>query len=298
VNGIAVEHESRGGVSLALEAMATRFELVLHGGDAARLRAAGEEALAAIAGLERQLSFYRASSDVSWINARAAHEAVRVEPGLFALLHRCRALSADTDGAFDITVAPLMRAWGFVGASGTLPGDDALAAARAAVGSGWLQLDAAASTVRFLRPGMSIDLGAAGKGHAVDVAMDILRDHAVPCALLHGGTSSVHVLGTSPGGAPWRVGWSAGSDASTFELRDSALAVSAVKGKSFVAGGREYGHVIDPRTGVTTAAARAAAVTGPSSLDCDALSTALLVLGPSWLPVLRARFPGCDGAVV
>ena len=295
----AVTPGSRGEVRLALQAMATRFELVLGGGDPVRLRAAGEEALAEIARLDRQLSFYRSTSDISWINARAAREPVRVEPALFRLLQRCCALSAATDGAFDITIAPLMRAWGFVARGGAIPDEATLAAARDSVGFSHLHLDPGTSAIAFGRHGMSIDLGAAGKGYAIDAAVDILREHGVAHALLHGGTSSIHAIGTQPDGGPWRVGWGGSPQGPplAFELHDRALAASAVKGKSFVAEGREYGHVIDPRTGLAIVAAPAATVTGPASLECDALSTALLVLGASWLPTLRTRFPGYDGVV-
>lgn len=299
MSSLAVESGPRGEVRLALEAMATRFELVLYGEHPVRLRAAGEEALGEIARLDRQLSFYDPASDVSWINARAADGPVRVEPALFSLLQRCRDLSAATGGAFDITVAPLMRAWGFVTRAGAVPDDRVLAEARALVGVSQLHLDPSDSTVRFERRGMSIDLGAAGKGYAVDVAVGVLRGHGVAHALLHGGTSSIHVLGTRPDGRPWRVAWAGLREDKpvTFDLQDAALAASATGGKSFVAEGREYGHVMDPRTGLTTACVRAATVTGPGSLECDALSTALLVLGTSWLPSLRARFPGYDGGV-
>src|SRR5262245_43558666 len=92
---------------------------------------------------------------------------------------------------------------------------------------------------------MRLDLGAAGKGHAIDAAIAILIADGVDAALLHGGTSSVHAIGTPPEGA-WRVGYAGG----TRTLRDSALSVSAAHGKSFTSGGRRYGHVLDPRIGV------------------------------------------------
>jgi FAD:protein FMN transferase len=144
---------------------------------------------------------------------------------------------------------------------------------------------------------MAIDLGAAGKGHAIDAAIEILRDHGVPHALIHGGTSSVHGLGLSAERAGWQVGWDA-PDATRrqFELRDGALAVSAAHGKAFTADGRQFGHVMDPCNGRPATAARSSVVTGPRSFECDALSTALLVRGVSWVSVLRARFPGYDGA--
>jgi thiamine biosynthesis lipoprotein len=288
---------------LAVEAMATRFELIVEGEDPGRLYAAGEEALAVITRLEARLSAFQPHSDISWINGRAGERPVKVEPRLFALLQRCVALSAATDGAFDITVGPLMQAWNLSGGlrcepgvAPDVPSSDAVAAARSRVGSEHLHFDPDASTIRFARPGMRIDLGAAGKGYAIDEAIASLRANGVPGALLHGGTSSVHALGRPIDGEVWNVAWSPpGGRGRLFPLRDGALSVSAAHGKAFTRDGRLYGHVIDPSTGWPSDGAVSAVVTGPGSLECDALSTALLVLGEDWLPVMRARFPGYDG---
>src|SRR5215475_5678068 len=108
-------------LTLARHAMATRFELVLPGNDQVALRAAGEEALDEIDRLEGQLSLYRPTSEIAHLNARAAQEPVRVTPSLFALLQRAQKLSNETRGAFDITIAPLVRCWGFMHGSGCLP---------------------------------------------------------------------------------------------------------------------------------------------------------------------------------
>src|SRR5689334_19787335 len=99
-------------VSLARHAMATRFELVLNGDDPVHLRAAGEQALEEIDRLERQLSLYRADSELAEVNRRAAREPVKVTPSLFRLLGQAKAVSEQTGGTFDITVAPLVRCWG------------------------------------------------------------------------------------------------------------------------------------------------------------------------------------------
>src|SRR5947207_192503 len=155
-------------VLLARHAMATRFELLLPGEDHSRLRAAGEEALDEIERLEAQLSFYRPSSEISELNARAAREPVAVDPRLFRLLQRAQALSEATEGAFDITVAPLMRCWGFVGGAGRLPEAGELEAARAVVGMHRVELDEDSFTVRFTDEGVMLDLGAIGKGYALE----------------------------------------------------------------------------------------------------------------------------------
>jgi thiamine biosynthesis lipoprotein len=224
---------------------------------------------------------------------------VKVEPRLFRLLARCARSSAATEGAFDVTVGPLVRAWGFASGSGAIPDPEALAEAREAVGTRHVLLDEDAFSIRFLRRGVEIDLGGYGKGHAIERAVEILRESGVTSALLHGGTSSVYAIGRPPGGAPWRIALSTPFDEGTVvELEDEGLSVSAVHGKSFSVDGETFGHVLDPRSGSPVRGAAAAAVAGPSPAECEALSTALLVLGESWLRVLEERFPGYRGTVV
>src|SRR5437762_13847806 len=114
--------------------MNSGFELVLHGDDPTRLRAIAEAALDEVSRLEAQLSAYSPTSELTQITARAAREPVRVEPRLFRLLQRAQQLWRETGGAFDLTVAPLMRCWGFVRNTGRLPEAAELVAARACVG--------------------------------------------------------------------------------------------------------------------------------------------------------------------
>src|ERR1041385_2279158 len=99
-------------VALARNAMNTRFEIVLHGDNAVALRAAGEEALDEVERVDAQLSLYRPTSEIARLNARAASQWVRVTPALFRLLKLAKELSQETGGAFDITIAPLVRCWG------------------------------------------------------------------------------------------------------------------------------------------------------------------------------------------
>jgi thiamine biosynthesis lipoprotein len=288
--------------------MATRFELVLCGDDPVFLRAAGEEALDEVARLEAQLSLYRPDSELSGINARAAAEAVPVEPRFFALLERIAALSAATDGAFDPTVAPLMRLWGLGGglraenAARRVPEAESLEAAREQVGMRHVVLERETRTVRFARPGMCLDLGAVGKGYAVERAAAILREAGVAAALLHAGTSTVAAVGAPPGEEAWSVAIrhpvEADRHLAHVRLRDRALSVSAPHGKSFTRDGFRYGHVLDPRTGCPVQGALLAAVVSDSATESDALSTALLALGAEGAARLRRHDPGCWGVVV
>jgi thiamine biosynthesis lipoprotein len=308
--------------------MATRFEIVLHGDDPMRLRAAGEEALDEIERLDAQLSLYRPASDIARINRLAANEAVRVEPGLLRLLQTARRLSEETGGAFDITVAPLLRVWGFLTGSGQLPDRAALVEAQARVGWKLVTLDETNSTVHFTHDGVMLDLGAIGKGYALERGSEILREAGVTSALLHGGTSTVCAIGAPPEEAAWKVAIdhpanqkgapasgpakeptaSLASDSvkgappcepplAIVELKDEALSVSAVWGKSFQVGGKTYGHVIDPRTGEPAQGAALAAVILRSAMETDALSTALLTMGLGGLKPITALRPGMKALV-
>jgi thiamine biosynthesis lipoprotein len=269
--------------------MATRFEFVLHGANAAALRAAAEEALDEVDRLENLLSLYRPHTDIARLNAGAAAGPVRIAPETFRLLKRAVALSAATRGAFDVTAGALVRAWGFLGGSGAAADPAALAVARACVGSDRLELDEANFTIRFTRPGVLVDLGSIGKGYALDRAAGLLRDAGVTSALLHGGTSTVIALGQPPDAAAWKVALPEGSSVA---LRDESLSVSAGWGKSFTdAAGRELGHVLDPRRGEPVGGRRWAAVVAPSATDSDGLSTAALLAEDAELERLRMEFP-------
>ncbi len=286
---------------IGCRAMNARFEIALWGGDAIHLRAAAEEALREVGLLEQQLSFYRDDSDIRTINTRAAYEPVPVDGRLFSLLQRAKQLSQETSGAFDITIAPLLGAWGFTGEGGRTPSNEEIDAARAITGMHLLELDFENLTVRFLAEGVTIDLGAIGKGYAVEQAAEILRDAEVGGALIHGGTSSVQAVGGQTDGTPWQVAIQDPLDAANHlavvPLVDRSLSVSAVHGKFFTEGEARFGHVLDPRTGRPVQGALLAAVVCDSATDGDALSTALLTLGSPFLPELCDLRPNL-GALV
>jgi FAD:protein FMN transferase len=305
--------------------MATRFEVVLHGENPPALRAAGEEALEEIQRLDRQLSLYRPDSEIARLNASAHLAPVRVSPSLFSLLDHARRLCHDTGGVFDITVGPLLSCWGLRGGTGQVPSPAALAEARACVGMHLVELDPERSAVHFTRKGVALDLGALGKGYAIEKAAELLREAGITSAFLHGGTSSIYALGGPPGHETWKVSlecpanWESGLDAAApsraqfksarsdagpggsrsqsaalavVSLRDESLSVSAVWGKAFVTGGKVLGHILDPRSGAPADHAIMAAVAMPSATESDALSTALLTLGPAGHAAIAAIRPG------
>jgi thiamine biosynthesis lipoprotein len=292
-------------VAVARNAMATRFEILLYGENPVALRSAGEEALDEIERLEEQLSLYRTSSEISRINAGAVSGPVRIEPGLFRLLQHAQRLHRESDGTFDITIAPLIRCWGFMGGTGHLADPAELAVTRTKVGMHLVSLNEADFTVRFNRQGVMMDLGSIGKGYALERAAAVIADAGVTSAMLQGGTSSACAIGSPPDAQAWKIAIerpkpqnsrqaslessAIGADGGTADLlaviplKDQSLSVSAVWGKSFEAEGRIYGHVIDPRSGEPVNGALLAAVSLASATETDAFSTALLTLGTSGL---------------
>ena len=282
-------------VAVACQAMATRFEILLHGDKEVSLRAAGEEALQEIVRLESQLSLYQPSSDLSRINARAAAGPVRVRPPLFRLFQHITELHRDTHGAFDVTIGPLMRCWGFRGGPGHVPTEEALAQARSKTGLGLVNLRPEDYSIRFACEGVVVDLGGIGKGYAIEQAVELLREAGVQHALIHGGTSTAYALGHQPDGRPWKIAIETHQDPPTLlaavPLCDQALSVSAVWGKAFQAGTENYGHVLDPRTGRPVTRAQLAAVVTTSATEADALSTALLVEGAEGIDPISSLRP-------
>lgn len=293
-------------VTLALNAMNTRFELVLHGGDPVALRAAGEEALREITRLEGLLSAFQATSEIAHINARASAEAVRVSPEVFDLLVQARELWEMTTGALDITVGSLMRCWGFWGASGKFPNSSDIEKALDSVGMQHVELDSTHRSMRLGRGGMTLDLGAIGKGYAIDQAVEILKENGVCSGLLHGGTSTTYAIGSPPEQSAWRTAISAptamvgklSASLPTIEIRDESLSVSSVAEKSFKVDATTYGHVIDPRTGWPVAGAALSAVVSPRAITSDALSTALLVMGSPGMEQVEQLQGGVCGLLV
>ena len=152
---------------LSHRAMATEFVIMLASADSD----AGNEALEALEmldGIEAALSVYRSDSEISKVNSAAADRPVAVSPETFGLIQRAIEWSERTDGAFDITAGPLVQVWGFGRRRGQKPSSEVVEQALAQVGYRNLLLNSADRTIRFDKPGMSINLGAIGKGDALD----------------------------------------------------------------------------------------------------------------------------------
>ncbi len=272
------------------DAMGGAFSIVLYGPNPARADLAAAAAFAELTRIESFLSNYRPDSEWSRTNREAAFRPVKVSAELFELLVVCGDYTRRSEGAFDISVGPLMRAWGFRGGGMQTPGREL-----SLVGFDKVKLDAAAQTVRFLRPGMELDPGGIGKGYAVDRMVAALRNCGIDCALVSAAGSTIFGMGSPPGRGGWNVVIESPKSrlrtAGEVQLKDSALSTSGMREKSVRADGKVYGHIMDPRTGRPAAGAVMAAVTGKTALETEAWTKAVFINGSRWA---AARLPqGC-----
>lgn len=283
-------------------AMGTDFTLYIYAADAAAADREAERVFAIVDQLDSLLSNYKSQSELSRINHEAAARAVTTDPETFRFLQESLAWSARSDGAFDITVGKLMKAWGFFRSTGHVPSDAELAKVRAETGWKHVVLDPGTRTVRFTSPGVELDPGGIGKGFAVDAAVRALRADGVHAALLSAGSSTIFGMGAPPDASGWKVRVPdperAGAAISTVVLHDTSLSTANCSEKHFVVSGHLYCHIMDPRTLRPVEGRLQATVIAPSATDSDALSNAMFVLNGQKRGRLIRSLPGTDRALV
>jgi FAD:protein FMN transferase len=265
-------------------------------------REAGERAIDAVMAemhrIDRAMSPHKPDSELSRINREAGEGAVRLSDEMAGLMVRAIELSHLSRGAFDITYASAGQLYDY--RAGVKPGDAELAAACAAIGYQHLQFDPMACTLRFLRPGMRIDLGGFAKGHAVDRGVAILRRHGIAHAIVSAGGDS-HVLGDRRG-RPWTVAIRdprrAGEAVAMLPLEDVAISTSGDYERFFEQGGVRHHHVLDPRTGRSPAGVRSVTVLADDGLTTEGLSKTVFVLGVERGLALIESLPDVDAVVV
>lgn len=275
--------------------MACVYTIVAYGPDARTLPSIVEGALDEVDRIDRLMSHYRPESPLSRLNREAASGPLTVDPELFDFLAECLRYSRESGGAFDVTVGPLMKAWGFFRGEGRLPGEAELSEVREKVGYGHVTLRAPERTIQFERPGVELDLGGIAKGYAVDRAVSVLRSHGIAAALVSAGGSTIYGLGAPPGRRGWEVTIQDPSHANRaarkIALRDRALSVSGSYEKSFEVAGARYGHIMDPRTGRPVTDVLSVAVLTASGTAGDALDDAFFVLGVAGSREYLKRLP-------
>jgi len=272
--------------------------------DDARLGAA---AAAAVMGemhrIDRRMSPHKADSELSRINQGAGVRPVSLSDEMFRLLTRAQEFAELSQGAFDITYAAAGHLYDY--RAGVRPDAETLAAVRAAIGWRHVELDARTRTVRFLRPGMRIDLGGFAKGYAVDNAIALLRQLGIRHAYVAAGGDS-RVLGDRRG-RPWTVAIRdprrPGQVVAVLPLEDTAISTSGDYERYFDEPGlggevTRHHHLIDPATGLSPRGVTSVTILAPDGLTAEALSKTVFVLGPARGLELLETIPGVDAVII
>jgi FAD:protein FMN transferase len=269
------------------EVMGTTFSVSAYVSDPELAQNDIEAAFAEARRIDRLLSNYKPDSELSSVNKHAAEAPVQVSGELFSLLQTCMQVSRRSDGAFDITVGPLMKLWGFYRDEGHVPNAQAVSGSLKHVGYRYVRLDPEQGTVRFLKAGLELDPGGVGKGYAIDRMAAVLIGRGFHSALLSAGGSSIYAIGTPPDDARgWKISiedpLESGKSATSVYLKDASLSTSGGYEKFFESGGRKYSHIMDPRTGYPVQGMLAVSVVCPHTLDSEIWAKPFYVLGRAW----------------
>lgn len=281
-------------------ALGTWMRVAVRDSDPARSGRAIEAAFAAVRRVDAEMSVHRADSQLSSVNRAAGRSAVQVDASLRRVVEIALDATRRSGGAYDITVLPLMRLYGFYGSDRiTPPTAREIDTVLGHMGSREVSVDDGAGTLALMRSGTGLDLGSIGKGWAVDRAVDAIRAHGIRSALVDLG-GNVYGLGTpEDGGAGWTVGVFhpvTGALDHTFVLRDAAVATSGNSEQTRRLGPLTVGHLFDARHGVPANGHLSASVMAKSGVESDVMSTTAYVLGPDrfrgWPGALETRYIG------
>ena len=273
-------------ITSSVEAMGTTFSVVAYGESRGKLETAVDEAFDEVRRLDSLLSNYDKESEWSRVNREAARRPVWVSSELFELLEACERYSRASGGAFDITVGPLVKVWGFYKGSGHFPHRAEIRNALHRTGYRHLILDRKNQTVRFGIRGMEIDPGGIGKGYAVDRMLKILKKNGIHSAFISGGGSSMYALGAPPGDTGWAVKIrnprAPGRTIKELVLKNESMSTSGSYEKFFYAGGKLYSHIFDPRTGYPAEGVLSVSVVAPRTIDSEAWTKPFFIRGRRW----------------
>lgn len=280
--------------------MGTFASVTLRGEHAELLDTVSDETAAMLETVNSQMSVYIPHSEISRLNATT--EAVTVSPLTRQMLERTRHYTEATGGAFDATVMPLVRLWGFSGGQEPeqLPSDAMIADTRRLTGIDKLEIGE--DTARFTVAGATLDLGGIAKGFAVDRSYEaVIARHPVNAIFNLGGNLRVH--GQATPDRPWRIGvqdpFAKDNTLGALALHSGmALATSGNYERFVIINGKRYAHIIDPRTGHPVEGMAGVTVLSHSATEADALSTALFVIGIADAAAILECFPGSEAILV
>ncbi|MBI3462398.1 MAG: FAD:protein FMN transferase [Planctomycetes bacterium] len=283
--------------------MGVTFKLVFYAPDEQTANAAADAAFARIAELNQVMSDYDPASELSRLcDTAGSGQTVPISADLMGVLAISQDLARRTDGAFDVTVGPLVRLWRRARRMKEMPSDKRLAEARAATGFRHLELDPARGTAKLLRPGMQLDLGGIGQGYAADEALKVLRERGIARALVDA-SGDIAVGDPPPGKSGWRIGVAPldKSDLSPSRyllLSNIGVSTSGDAFQYVELGGKRYSHIVDPRTGLGLTDRSSVTVIAPDATAADSLATAVSVLGPEAGLKLIEATPGTAALIV
>jgi thiamine biosynthesis lipoprotein len=261
--------------------MGTRFEIVCYARDEITSREAARAGFARVAELNAIMSDYQPTSELMRLCAKAGGPPVKVSEDLFTVLLRAQEVSRRSDGAFDVTVGPIVRLWRQARRTQRLPDAARLAAARALVGYRNVELSEKERTVRLLKPGIQLDLGGIAKGYAADCVLEVLRKHGIERALVAAG-GDLAMSGPPPGQKGWAVAIApleGKDDGRRLILAHAAVSTSGDAEQYVEIDGVRYSHIVDPRTGLGLVGRMSATVVAPSGIQSDSLTKVVAVLG-------------------
>ena len=274
--------------------MGTLFEIQAYEGDEARFARAAGLAFDEMARVDRLLTNYDPASELSRMNRLAPRGPAHVPVELYAFVRESRDYYDATLHAFDPTVGPLVRAWGFFTSHPAQPDAAAIERAKGQSGFDKVRLDNESRTVSYTVAGLEFDPGGIGKGYAVDHAIAILRDEGLTSALVSAGGSTLYAIGRTPEHDGWRVAiknpLNPEKPFGYVLLRDASLSTSGVSEKSVVAGTHRYAHIFDPRTGEPMEGMCQATVVAPTATQSDALSKPAFILSEDDVTRVIRRF--------
>jgi len=270
-------------------AMGTVFEIVVYNDSVARASSAIDQALDEVVRLDNVLSNFKPKSDLSRMNREAHFHVARIPPDLYKVIETSLVYSRLSDGAFDVSVGPLVDLWKAALAGGATPSGAELARARTCVGYEKIVL-LPPDEIEFRSDCMRLDLGAVGKGYAVDRAMEILHANGIERAYIDAGGSTIYGMGAPINHDGWLVHLRDPSNRldPQVKLMTNSVSTSEQTAASKLEGDSP-GHIVDPASGTPLRTGYAVSVTAKSATASDALSTTLLLLGPEKGGALVAR---------
>ena len=285
--------------------MGTFAEVSIYSHDEKTAGKAIEGALDEMERMDRIMSNYKNDSELSKVNKKATKSPVPCNAELLDVIERSQYYSELSGGAFDITVSPIVSLWGFFSEKGRVPPDKEIEKLLPAVSYKNIVVKKSAETkksgtVFFKDMKTQIDLGAIGKGYAVDKALEIIKKYKLDNACINLG-GNIYVLGTPSGKNAWKIGVQHPRDGNEIlgylELKNEATATSGDYERFFEFNGKRYSHIINPQTGRPVSGTIATTIVAPTGTEVDALSTIVFVLGHEKGMELIKKIPNADAMI-